>query len=101
MVIGLFFAVLELVRHHGVRVEQQELHGEIWILAALPGADDTIPGTDSDETAARPQIHDGGSARLGCTTPIDRGPRDCRLIGSWYNLKIIRGANGTRSVPTT
>jgi len=23
--------VLELVRHHGVRAEQQELHAEIWL----------------------------------------------------------------------
>jgi segregation and condensation protein A len=29
--IGMFLAVLELVRHHGVRAEQQELHGEIWL----------------------------------------------------------------------
>jgi len=31
-IIGMFFAVLELVRHHGVRVEQNEPCGEIWIL---------------------------------------------------------------------
>jgi segregation and condensation protein A len=31
-IIGMFFAVLELVRHHGVRVEQNEACGEIWIL---------------------------------------------------------------------
>jgi segregation and condensation protein A len=30
--IGMFLAVLELVRHHGARAEQTELHGEIWIL---------------------------------------------------------------------
>lgn len=30
--IGVFLAVLELVRHHGVRTEQQHSHGEIWIL---------------------------------------------------------------------
>lgn len=29
--IGMFLAVLELVRHHGVRAEQQQLHGEIWL----------------------------------------------------------------------
>jgi segregation and condensation protein A len=29
--IGMFLAVLELVRHHGVRAEQRELHGEIWL----------------------------------------------------------------------
>jgi segregation and condensation protein A len=30
--IGIFLAVLELVRHHQVRSEQNELFGEIWIL---------------------------------------------------------------------
>lgn len=30
--IGIFLAVLELVRHHSVRTEQGEGHGEIWIL---------------------------------------------------------------------
>ena len=35
VVIGMFFAVLELVRHHGVRVEQSEPCGEIWILPPL------------------------------------------------------------------
>lgn len=31
-VIGVFLAVLELVRHHSVRTQQDELHGEIWII---------------------------------------------------------------------
>ena len=30
--IGVFLAVLELVRHHRVRVEQNDLFGEIWLL---------------------------------------------------------------------
>ena len=30
--IGIFLAVLELVRHHRVRVEQNDLFGEIWVL---------------------------------------------------------------------
>lgn len=32
--IGMFLAVLELIRHHGVRAEQPELHAEIWLLAS-------------------------------------------------------------------
>jgi segregation and condensation protein A len=35
-IVGVFLAVLELARHHGVRTEQKELHGEIWI---VPGED--------------------------------------------------------------
>jgi chromatin segregation and condensation protein Rec8/ScpA/Scc1 (kleisin family) len=30
--IGIFLAVLELVRHARVRLEQNELFGEIWLL---------------------------------------------------------------------
>jgi segregation and condensation protein A len=33
--VGIFLAVLELVRHHQVRVEQNDLFGEIWILPNL------------------------------------------------------------------
>ncbi|HEV3021737.1 MAG TPA: segregation/condensation protein A [Pirellulales bacterium] len=37
--IGMFLAVLELVRHHGIRAVQDEPHGELWIL----------PGPQSDQ----------------------------------------------------
>ncbi len=40
VLIGMFLAVLELVRHHRVRAEQNDLFGEIWI---LPGAEATAP----------------------------------------------------------
>jgi segregation and condensation protein A len=33
--IGIFLAVLELVRHQQVRVEQNQLFGEVWILPNL------------------------------------------------------------------
>lgn len=35
-IVGVFLAVLELVRHHSVVAEQNDLHGEIWI---VPGQD--------------------------------------------------------------
>ena len=31
--VGLFLAILELIRHHHVHVEQAEIFGELWILA--------------------------------------------------------------------
>lgn len=31
-IVGVFLAVLELVRHHSVRTEQKDLYGEIWIV---------------------------------------------------------------------
>ena len=36
----MFLAVLELVRHHRVRAEQNDLFGEIWI---LPGSETAAP----------------------------------------------------------
>ncbi len=36
--IGIFLAVLELVRHHQVRVDQNSLFGEIWIVPVPNGA---------------------------------------------------------------
>jgi segregation and condensation protein A len=48
--VGLFLALLELIRHHRARVEQSELFGEIWILApaalAVVGA---VVGADASE----------------------------------------------------
>jgi segregation and condensation protein A len=38
--IGMFLAILELTRHHGVVAEQDDLDGEIWIL----------PGENFNET---------------------------------------------------
>jgi segregation and condensation protein A len=38
--VGIFLAVLELVRHHRVRAEQNDLFGEIWV---LPGAESAGP----------------------------------------------------------
>jgi segregation and condensation protein A len=36
--VGIFLAILELVRHHHIRVEQNALFGEIWILPNLENA---------------------------------------------------------------
>ena len=40
MLVGIFLAILELVRHHHVRVEQNTLFGEIWL---LPNLESTVP----------------------------------------------------------
>ncbi|HQU45945.1 MAG TPA: segregation/condensation protein A [Pirellulales bacterium] len=58
--IGMFLAVLELVRHHSVRAEQHELHAEIWLLpgdeagapldpAEIDNYDHASPATGDDE----------------------------------------------------
>jgi segregation and condensation protein A len=51
--VGMFLAILELVRHHQVRTEQNELFGEIWI---LPG-----PDTAADIDAAKVDQYEHGS----------------------------------------
>jgi segregation and condensation protein A len=50
--IGVFLAILELVRHHSVRTEQPSGHGEIWI---LPGSqfDPHLNLSDIDEYTHR------------------------------------------------
>ena len=55
--IGVFLAILELVRHHSVRTEQDEGHGEIWI---LPGSrfDPELDLSEVDEYAARQAVED-------------------------------------------
>lgn len=45
--IGVFLAILELVRHHNARTEQSEMHGEIWIIPGENISDDTdVPEVD-------------------------------------------------------
>jgi segregation and condensation protein A len=50
-IVGLFLAILELLRHHGYRAEQPVMYGEIWVLPPVPGYElDSIPsGTSADE----------------------------------------------------
>jgi segregation and condensation protein A len=52
--IGMFLAVLELVRHHQVRTEQSELFGEIWV---LPGPS---PSAELDVTKVDTYEHGSG-----------------------------------------
>jgi segregation and condensation protein A len=51
VIIGMFFAVLELVRHHGVRVEQTEPCGEIWILPPLESTLTIVSDVDDDKSS--------------------------------------------------
>lgn len=55
--VGIFLAVLELVRHYHVRSEQNELFGEIWILPPPGGARpiDIAAGDEYEHGAAEPE----------------------------------------------
>lgn len=54
--ISVFLAILELVRHHSVRTEQNELHGEIWI---VPGEsfNESLEFSDVDNYDASAEAH--------------------------------------------
>jgi len=50
--VGIFLAILELVGHHQVRVEQDRLFGEIWVLPNLDCAEPLdLSNVDSYEHA--------------------------------------------------
>ena len=53
-IVGVFLAVLELARHHGVSTEQKEMHGEIWI---VPGE-----GFDASEEISAAETYDNRPA---------------------------------------
>jgi segregation and condensation protein A len=55
--IGLFLAILELVRHHAVRTEQASLHGEIWILPG-EGFRSELEVSDVDDYERKPVSDD-------------------------------------------
>ena len=49
-VVGMFLAVLELLRSHSFRAEQEEEYGEIWILPPIESAIQSEPETSKPET---------------------------------------------------
>ncbi|HVX62467.1 MAG TPA: segregation/condensation protein A [Pirellulales bacterium] len=67
--IGMFLAILELVRHHGVRAEQDDPSGEIWIL----------PGEQTPETIDTSAVdnYEGGTRNsAGGTEQAEDGPAE-------------------------
>ncbi|MBI2826277.1 MAG: segregation/condensation protein A [Planctomycetia bacterium] len=56
--VGMFLAVLELVRHHGMHAEQSDLFGEIWL----------VRGPESRDTLDAPADTADGKAAHGPTT---------------------------------
>jgi segregation and condensation protein A len=42
--IGIFLALLELVRHHGLGLDQPDPAGDIWLVAVAPGPEHESPG---------------------------------------------------------
>jgi segregation and condensation protein A len=49
--VSIFLAMMELVRHHGARAEQEHLFGEIWL---YPGSDERLDFARADDYAGAP-----------------------------------------------
>jgi len=49
-IVGIFLAILELLRHHGFAAEQPEDHGEIWVTP--PKAESSAGGIGADEVSS-------------------------------------------------
>jgi segregation and condensation protein A len=63
--IGVFLAILELVRHHDVVAEQAEIHGEIWL----------TPGEKFDPTKEIAAADDYSAGRLKAVEELGSKPR--------------------------
>lgn len=50
-IIGIFLAVLELLRHHGFRADQVSEYGEIYVLPPATGEPESLMTTPTDEPA--------------------------------------------------
>ncbi len=78
--VGMFLAVLELVRHYGVHVEQEELFGELWLLPATaleePSHDFGHPLEFSAEEIASTDLPNSQDTVPQDTVPQDTVPQD-------------------------
>lgn len=58
-IVGIFLAILELLRHHQYRAEQPIEYGEIWVLPPLEGQETREPadkvGEPGDESSSEPE----------------------------------------------
>lgn len=74
--VGMFLAVLELVRHHGIRTEQDGLFGEVWLLVCDPAGEtavDELPPSaiNSDRPPVGENVEDSAAADGDTTAPAD------------------------------
>jgi len=53
-IVGMFLAILELIRHHGYRAIQEGLYGEIRVLPPLPRDEPADPDSKLSESLAAP-----------------------------------------------
>ena len=66
-VIGIFLAILELLRHHGFRAEQDDDFEEIWV---MPPLSEALPGRQTDSN------RDQGNAAQDVATSAEAKPFD-------------------------
>jgi segregation and condensation protein A len=73
--VGVFLAVLELVRNYHVRTEQNELFGEIWIMPGEAAAAEIDPSQVDNYDRSSPQPTTDETAGEATATPRKRKPR--------------------------
>src|SRR5262249_47502681 len=64
-IVGIFLAILELLRHYGFRAEQPVAYDEIWVLPPLPGMEregPPPPPTSDGATESPPTMNDATPA---------------------------------------
>lgn len=81
-IVGIFLAILELLRHHSFRAEQESDFGEIWVMPPISDASrDEMRGTESARPAdeAGPEVNRGAQpvrdqndSTVSGVTPDDR-----------------------------
>jgi segregation and condensation protein A len=63
--VGMFLAVLELVRHHGIRTEQENLFGEVWLING-----DADTPADAPDGATKLQVSDDSAGDSSATDSV-------------------------------
>jgi segregation and condensation protein A len=92
--VGVFLAVLELVRNYHVRTEQNELFGEIWIMPGEAAAAEIDPTQVDNYDRSSPQPKTDGTANSASPTPRQRKPRKKKSVDGALEEKPKRKRKG-------
>lgn len=83
-IVGLFLAILELLRHHAYRADQPEIYGEIWILPPLAGNEsgDDSAGTSVGDLTIPESMLDDNALDESLTELLDDQTPDSNSLDS-------------------
>ena len=92
--VGVFLAILELVRNYHVRTEQNELFGEIWIMPGEAAAAEIDPAEVDNYDRSSPQAKADETDSPASGTPRKRKPRKKKSIDGPAEEKPKRKKKG-------